>query len=108
MTSISQIEVFSKEKFQEKSINTHYNEIGVDNEAIKNIENILLANGIEQKNLELVKRYIIIIMKEIPVDKRKFELSDKNKDYLREISVKSSQIEIIKRIALRISLNQNR
>ena len=99
-----QTEVFS----QERSINTHYNKIGVDNDGIENIENLLLDNGIEQKNIEVVKQSIIDIIKDIPNESREFELSDKNKNYLREIGVKPSQISIIKRIALRISFIESR
>ena len=108
MVCLFQTEVFSQERPQERSINTHYNKIGVDNEGIQNIENLLLDNGIEQKNIEVVKRCIIGIIKDIPHESSEFELSDKNKNYLQEIGVKPSQIGIIKRIALRISLSQNR
>ena len=103
-----QTEVFSQERSQERSINTYYNKIGVDNDGIENIENLLLDNGIEQKNIELVKRCIIGVIKDIPNESREFELSDKNKNYLREIGIKPSQIGIIKRIALRISLIESR
>ena len=50
MVCLFQTEVFS----QEKSINTYYNRMGVDNDGIHKIENLLLDNGIEQKNIELV------------------------------------------------------
>ena len=112
MVCLFQTEVFSQERPQERpqerSINTHYNKIGVDNEGIQNIENLLLDNGIEQKNIEVVKRCIIGIIKDIPNEGREFELSDKMRNYLQEIGVKSSQIRIIKRIALRISLSESR
>ena len=108
MICLFQTEVFSQERSQERSINTYYNKMGVDNDGIHNIENLLLDNGIEQKNIETVKRCIIGIIKDIPNGSREFELSDKIKNYLQEIDVKPSQIEIIKRIALRISLSQNR
>ena len=104
MICLFQTEVFS----QERSINTYYNKMGVDNDGIQNIENLLLENGIEQRNIEVVKRCIIGIIKDIPNESREFELSDKNKNYLQEIGVKPSQIRIIKRIALRISLSQSR
>ena len=104
MICLFQTEVFS----QERSINTYYNKMGVDNDGIHNIENLLLDNGIEQKNIEVVKRCIIGIIKDIPNESREFELSDKNKNYLQEIGVKPSQIGIIKRIALRINLSQSR
>ena len=104
MIFLFQTEVFS----QERSINTYYNKMGIDNDGIHNIENLLLDNGIEQKNIEVVKRCIIGIIKDIPNESREFELSDKNKNYLQEIGVKPSQIRIIKRIALRISLSQSR
>jgi len=55
-----------------------------------------------------VKRCIIAIAKDIPNGSREFELSDTIKNYLKKISVKPSQIGIIKRIALRISLMQSR
>ena len=45
MVALFQTEVFS----QERSINTYYNKMGVDNDGIHNIENLLLDNGIEQK-----------------------------------------------------------
>ena len=108
MICLFQTEVFSQERSQERSINTYYNKMGVDNDGIHNIENLLLDNGIEQKNIEVVKRCIIGIIKDIPNESREFELSDKNKNYLQEIGVKPSQIRIIKRIALRISLSQSR
>ena len=101
--------LFQTEGFsQERSINTYYNKMGVDNDGIHNIENLLLDNGIEQKNIEAIKRCIIGIVKDIPNGSREFELSDKIKNYLQEIGVKPSQIGIIKRIALRISLSQSR
>ena len=106
--SLFQIEAFSQERFQEKSINTYYNKMGIDNDGIQNIENILLTNGIEQNNIEVVKRCIIGIIKDISDESGEFELSDKNKNYLREIGIKPSQIGIIKRIALRISLIESR
>ena len=108
MICLFQTEGFSQERSQERSINTYYNKMGVDNDGIHNIENLLLDNGIEQKNIEVVKRCIIGIIKDIPNESREFELSDKIKNYLQEISVKPSQIGIIKRIALRISLSQSR
>ena len=104
MICLFQIEAFS----QERSINTYYNQMGINNDGIHNIENLLLANGIEEKNIEVVKRCIIGITKDIPHESGEFKLSDKNKNYLQEIGVKPSQIGIIKRIALRISLSQNR
>ena len=104
MICLFQTEVFS----QERSINTYYNRMGVDNDGIHNIENLLLENGIEQNNIELVKRSIISIIRDIPKESREFDLSDKNKNYLKEIGVKPSQIGIIKRIALRISLSQSK
>ena len=101
--------LFQAEGFsQEQSINTYYNKMGVDNDGIHNIENLLLDNGIEQKNIEAIKRCIIGIVKDIPNGSREFELSVKIKNYLQEIGVKPSQIGIIKRIALRISLIQSR
>ena len=108
MIFLFQTEVFSQERSQERSINTYYNKMGVDNDGIHNIENLLLENGIEQRNIEVVKRCIIGIIKDIPNESREFELSDKNKNYLQEIGVKPSQIRIIKRIALRISLSKSR
>ena len=45
----------------------------VDNDGIYNIENILLDNGIEQKNIEVVKRSIIGIARDIPEKSREFE-----------------------------------
>ena len=108
MICLFQTEVFSQERSQERSINTYYNKMGVDNDGIHNIENLLLDNGIEQRNIEVVKRCIIGIIKDIPNESREFELSDKNKNYLQEIGVKPSQIRIIKRIALRISLSKSR
>ena len=108
MICLFQIEGFSQERSKERSINTYYNKMGIDNDGIHNIENLLLENGIEQKNIEVVKRCIIGIIKDIPNESREFELSDRNKNYLQEIGVKPSQIRIIKRIALRISLSQSR
>lgn len=99
-----QTKVFS----QEKPINTSYHKMGIDSNGIQNIKNILLDNGIEQKNIEAVKRCIITIAKDIPNGSREFELSDTIKNHLKEISVKPSQIGIIKRIALRISLMQSK
>ena len=98
-----QTKVFS----QETSINISYNNMGIDSNGIQSIENILLDNGIEQKNIGAVKLCIITIAKDIPNGSREFELSDTIKNYLKEISVKPSQIGIIKRIALRISLIQS-
>ena len=102
--------LFQEEAFsQERSINTYYNKMGVDNDGIHNIESLLLDNGIEQKNIELVKRCIIGIVRDIPNESREFELSDKNKDYLiKELGVKPSQIGIIKRIALRVNLSKSK
>ena len=108
MICLFQIEGFSQERSKERSINTYYNKMGIDNDGIHNIENLLLENGIEQKNIEVVKRCIIGIIKDIPNGSREFELSNKMKNYLQEISIKPSQIRIIKRIALRISLSQSR
>ena len=108
MICLFQIEGFSQERSKERSINTYYNKMGIDNDGIHNIENLLLENGIEQKNIEVVKRCIIGIIKDIPNGSREFELSDKMKNYLQEIIIKPSQIRIIKRIALRISLSQSR
>ncbi len=93
---------------QERSINTYYNKMGIDNEGIQNIEDLLLGNGIEQRNIEMVKRYIIGIVKDIPNESLEFKLSDRNKNYLQEIGVKPSQIGVIKRIALRVSLSNSR
>ena len=105
MVCILQTEVFS----QERSINTYYNRMGIDNDGIHRIENLLLENGIEQKNIEVVKRSIIGIVRDIPEKSREFELSDKNKNHLvKELGIKPSQIGIIKRIALRIRLSQSR
>ena len=107
MIFLFQTEVFSQERSQEKSINTYYNKMGVDNDGIHNIENLLLENGIEQRNIEVVKRCIIGIVRDIPKESLDFELSDKNKNYLiKELGIKPSQIEIIKRIALRVRLSQ--
>jgi len=103
-----QTEGFSQERSQERSINTYYNNMGVDNDGIHDIENLLLENEIEQKNIEAVKRCIIGIIKDIPNGSHEFDLSDKMKNYLKEIGVKPSQFGIIKRIALRISLRQSR
>ena len=100
--------LFQSEGFsQERSINSYYNRMGVDNDGIHNIENLLLENGIEQKNIEVVKRSILGIVRDIPKESLDFELSDKNKNYLiKELGVKPSQLGIIKRIALRVSLSQ--
>ena len=109
MICLFQTEVFSQERSQERSINTYYNKIGVDNDGIYNIENLLLDNGIEQKNIEVVKRCIIGIVRDIPEKSREFELSDKNKNHLvKELGIKPSQIGIIKSIALRVSLSQSK
>ena len=56
--------------------------MGVDNDGIQSIETLLVDNGIEQKDIELVKRSIIGIAREISEESRAFELSKKNKDYL--------------------------
>jgi hypothetical protein len=100
--------LFQSEGFsQERSINSYYNSMGVDNDGIHNIENLLLENGIEQKNIEVVKRSILSIVRDIPKESLDFELSDKNKNYLiKELGIKPSQLGIIKRIALRVSLSQ--
>jgi hypothetical protein len=100
--------LFQSEGFsQERSINSYYNNMGVDNDGIHNIENLLLENGIEQKNIEVVKRSILSIVRDIPKESLDFELSDKNKNYLiKELGIKPSQLGIIKRIALRVSLSQ--
>ena len=105
---MSTVEATSQERSQIRSIYTYYNQLGVNNESIHDIENILLNNGIEQNNIEAVLRCIIGIIKDIPNESREFELSKKNKNNLQKIHVKPSQIEIIKRIALRINLIQNR
>ena len=107
MVCLFQTEGFSQERFQERSINTYYNRMGIDNDGIHRIENLLLENGIEQKNIEVVKRCIIGIVRDIPKESLDFELSDKIKNYLiKELGIKPSQIGIIKRIALRVSLSQ--
>ena len=107
MVCLFQTEGFSQERSQERSINTYYNRMGVDNDGIHNIEKLLLENGIEQKNIDVVKRCIIGIVRDIPKESLDFELSDKNKNYLiKELGIKPSQIGIIKRIALRVSLSQ--
>lgn len=93
---------------QESRINTYLNEMGLDDAGIQSIENILIDNGIEKENLDLVKRCIISIVREIPSGSREFELSDKIKNHLQEIGVKPSQIGIIKRLALRISIGHER
>ena len=102
------IEVISQEKSKTRSINPYYNKLGVDDESIYEIENLLLDNGIEQNNIEAVKRYVISIIKDIPSDSRKFELTKKNKNDLQKIHIKPSQMEVVKRIALRINLIQDR
>ena len=107
MISLFQTEGFSQERSKERSINTYYNRMGVDNDGIHNIENLLLENGIEQKNIEVVKRCIIGIVRDIPKESLDFELSDKNKSYLiKELGIKPSQIGIIKKIATKVSLSQ--
>ena len=109
MICLFQIEVLSQERSQERSINTYYNRMGINNDGIHNIENLLLDNGIEQKNIEVVKRCIISIVRDIPNESHNFELSDKNKNYLiKELGIKPSQIGIIKRIALRVSLSKSK
>ena len=108
ITCIFSVEATSQERSQIRSIYTYYNQLGVNNESIHDIENILLNNGIEQNNMEAVLRCIIGIIKDIPNESREFELSKKNKNNLQKIHVKPSQMEIIKRIALRINLIQNR
>ena len=107
MIFLSYTEALSQERSQERSINTYYNKMGIDNEGVQNIEDLLLGNGIEQRNIEVVKRCIIGIVKDIPNESLEFELSDRNKDYLQEIGVKPSQIGVIKRIALRVSLSKS-
>ena len=108
MIFLSYTEALSQERSQERSINTYYNKMGIDNEGVQNIEDLLLGNGIEQRNIEVVKRYIIGIVKDIPNESLEFKLSDRNKNYLQEIGVKPSQIGVIKRIALRVSLSNSR
>lgn len=108
MIFLSYTEALSQERPQERSINTYYNKMGIDNEGVQNIEDLLLGNGIEQRNIEVIKRCIIGIVKDIPNESLEFELSDRNKDYLQEIGVKPSQIGVIKRIALRVSLSKSR
>jgi len=103
-----QTEGFSQERSQERSINTYYNSMGVDNDGILDIENLLLENGIEQKNIEAVKRCIIGIIKDIPNGSHEFELSDRMKNHLQEIGVDPLQFKIIKRIAQRTNLRQSR
>ena len=105
--SLFQTEGFSQERSQERSINTYYNSMGVDNDGIQDIENLLLENGIEQKNIEAVKRCIIGIIKDIPNGSHEFDLSDKMKNYLQEIGVDPLQFKIIKRISQRINLRQS-
>ena len=107
MIFLSYTEALSQERPQERSINTYYNKMGIDNEGVQNIEDLLLGNGIEQRNIEVIKRCIIGIVKDIPNESLEFELSDRNKDYLQEIGVKPSQIGVIKRIALRVSLSKS-
>ncbi len=108
MILLSYTEALSQERSQERSINTYYNKMGIDNEGVQNIEDLLLGNGIEQRNIEVVKRCIIGIVKDIPNESLEFKLSDRNKNYLQEIGVKPSQIGVIKRIALRVSLSNSR
>ena len=98
---ISQTQIFS----QERSINLYYNEIGIDNKGITRIENLLTENGIEHNNMKVAKKCILEIMKNIPEGFNNFELNTEYKEYLiKEQGIKPSQIEILKRIALRISL----
>ena len=98
--SLTQKETFS----QEKTINAHYNEIGIDNNSIDNIESILLENGIEQNNLELAKQCILDIIKNIPEEGNEFKLDLEQKNHLiKDLGIKPSQIETLKRIALRIN-----
>ena len=108
MIFLSYTEALSQKRSQERSINTYYNKMGIDNEGVQNIEDLLLGNGIEQRNIEVVKRCIIGIVKDIPNESLEFKLSDRNKNYLQEIGVKPSQIGVIKRIALRVSLSNSR
>ena len=108
MIFLSYTEALSQERPQERSINTYYNKMGIDNEGVQNIEDLLLGNGIEQRNIEVIKRCIIGIVRDMPNESLEFELSDRNKDYLQEIGVKPSQIGVIKRIALRVSLSKSR
>ena len=108
MICLFQTEVFSQERSQERSINTYYNSMGVDNDGIQDIENLLLENGIEQKYIEAVKRCIIGIIKDIPNGSHEFDLSDRMKNYLQEIGVDPLQFKIIKRIAQRTNLRNSR
>ena len=109
MVCLLQTEGFSQERSQERSINTYYNRMGVDNDGIRNIENLLREEGVSEKNIEVVKRCIISIIRDIPKESLDFELSDKNKNYLiKEVGIKPSQIGLIKSIALRVSLSQKR
>ena len=108
MIFLSYTEAPSQERSQERSINTYYNSMGVDNDGIQDIENLLLENGIEQKNIEAVKRCIIGIIKDIPNGSHEFELSDRMKNHLQEIGVDPAQFKIIKRIAHRTNLRNSR
>ncbi len=62
---------------------------------------------LKKKNLDQVKRCIILIAKDISNQSNQYELSDKIKNHLEEISVKPSQIGMIKRIAHRINLKNS-
>ena len=108
--SLATIFLFQSEVIsQERNINTYYNNIGIDNNGIKNIENNLLDNGIDEVNIPLVKRCIISIMKDIPDQSREFELSEKNQKYLEsDLNLNKSQINTIKSIALRLNYTQKR
>lgn len=102
---ISQTQIFS----QERSINSYYNEIGIDDKGITRIENLLTENGIEHNNMKVAKKCILEIMKNIPEGFNNFELNTEYKEYLiKEQGIKPSQIEILKRIALRISLRNKK
>ena len=60
-----------------------------------------------KKNLDQVKHCIILIAKDISNQSNQYELTDKIINHLEEISVKPSQIGMIKRIAHRISLKNS-
>ena len=89
---------------QNIDVNSYYHTIGLDNESIIKIENIPKDNGIEQNNINAAKKSIIEIINKIPEDKNYFKLDEVYRQYLIEdLAIKPSQIEVLKKIALRIS-----
>ncbi len=89
---------------QKIDTNSYYHTIGLDKKSVTKIENLLKENGIEQNNINIAKKSILEIINKIPEDTSYFNLDKTYREHLiRDLGIKPSQIEVLKKIALRIS-----